>query len=156
MSEPVVETKKDKGGISRYLMYLVGGVGILLLIVFLIGLGFALLAPTQATALRFGMIRDMLLIILILEGILIVIALAALVMQLTRLVAMIQNELNPILKDGQDTVKSAKNSVQFVASNVAGPIIGFKALLAGMLVFFREVFAIRRVTRRSNKGKING
>jgi hypothetical protein len=157
-SMPEVPVEEEKGGsnLTRNMMYVVAGLAALILLVFVIGLAFALLAPPQATALRFGMVRDVLFIILVMEGMLILIALTVLVLQIARLAGMLQNEVKPILDDSKETVGIAKGTAQFVGSNVATPLIRMKAFWAGLVVFLREIFGIRRAIRKRDRSKSDG
>jgi hypothetical protein len=154
--EVPLEEEKSGNNFTRNMMYVVAGLAALILLVFVIGLAFALLAPPQATALRFGMVRDVLLIILVMEGILIFIALTVLVLQIARLAGMLQNEVRPILDDSKETVGIAKDTAQFVGSNVATPLIRMKAFWAGLVVFMREILGIRRAIKKRDRSASDG
>ncbi len=122
-------------------------IGVILL-VFASGVLLALLTNAEQTAPRIQIIRDIFLIILSLQGILIVVALAVLVLQIARLINLLQNEIKPILENTQETLTTAKGTVEFVSKNVAEPVVYVNGFLAGVLVLFRELFGLRRALRR--------
>ncbi len=94
-----------------------------------------------------AIIRDVVIILLALEGILIVMALVVLIAQVARLVNLLQNEVKPILENTQETVRHAKGSVEFVGKNVTEPVISTSAFFAGLGVIVRELGGIRRALR---------
>lgn len=135
---------------DRAVKYVAGGVIALIISVFVVGLLLALLTNVEATAPRIQIIRDIFIIILALQGILIVVALVVLIMQIARLVNLIQNEVMPILQDTQATVNTARGTVEFVGSNLTEPIVRAGGFLAGTRVLFREMGGIRRAIRQED------
>lgn len=155
------EQEKSPGGpkFSRYMTYAVIGLVIIVVLPFIIGLIFALLSASEPTALRFGMIRDVFIIILSLQSILIIVSLAILIMQVSRLIALLQSEIKPIIENTKETVETARGTARFVSKNAAGPLIGMRAFGAGFTVFVREAAGIRRAirpSRRRGQGANNG
>jgi hypothetical protein len=53
----------------------------------------------------------------------------------------------PILKNTQETVKSAKGTVEFVGHNLTEPVIRLNGFLAGISILLRELLGIRRAIR---------
>ncbi len=157
--DPAVNAADETDGtagrwtVGRAAKYIAAAVIVLVVSIFLLGLLLALLTDADATAARIQIIRDIFIIILALQGILIVIALVVLILQVARLVNLIQNEVMPILRSTQETVDTARGTVEFVGSNLTEPIIRAGGLLAGMRVLLREVGGIRRAIR---KGSGNG
>jgi hypothetical protein len=97
-------------------------------------------------------IRDIVLIFLALEGILIILALAVLIAQVARLVNLLQNEVGPVLQNTQETVSHAKGTVEFVGKNVSEPLIKANAFAAGVSVFVQESFKLRRALKKDGDG----
>jgi len=124
-------------------------VGVMLLI-FVIGIIVALVTDAQQTAAKFQIIRDVFIIVLSLQGILIIAALAVLILQVARLVNLLQNEVMPILNNARETLNAAKGSVEFVGTNVTDPLIRVGGFLAGARVLFNELGGIRRAVRTEN------
>ncbi|GAB4510418.1 MAG: hypothetical protein OHK0046_07200 [Anaerolineae bacterium] len=156
MTETASQQNQESSGSFRRNMILAGvALAVVILLPLIIGLLFAVLAPPEPTAQRFGMLRDIFIIILSLQGVLVIAALVILILQVTRLVALIQAEVTPILENTKDTVETARGTAQFVGKNAASPIISAQAFLAGAFVFAREFGGIRRAIRpdRKREGK---
>ncbi len=143
------EEPKSKNNIVRYTMIAAAGLGGVILLIFVVGVVLALLPNPVRTAARVQVIRDIFLILMGLESILIIFGLAALIIQVARLVNLLQNEVQPILKNTQETVNTAKSTAQFVGANVTEPVIKASAFMAGAGVFIREIGGIRRAIRPS-------
>jgi hypothetical protein len=124
-------------------------VGIIVLL-FIISFVFAI-ANVQGAAEFFSIIRDVLIIVLMLQGILIAVALVVLVVQVANLVNLLQSEIKPALDNLQSTLNTVKGSAQFVSESVASPLVKFGGFTAGASVFIRELGGIRRVVRRQSR-----
>jgi hypothetical protein len=129
------------------------GIGLvgLMGIIFLAGIGLALFTDAEQTSLRIQVVRDVVVIMITLEGILIIVALAALVVQIARLVNLLQTETRPILDNAEAAAKSVKGTADFVGNNIAEPVIKASGFLAGLGVFLRELGGIRRAIRRNHR-----
>lgn len=121
-----------------------------IVLIFLIGVIIALVTDAEQTAAKIQIIRDIFIILLALQGILIIAALAVLILQVARLVNLLQNEVMPILNNARETIDAAKGTVEFVGTNVADPVIRLGGFLAGMRVLVSEVGGIRRAVRSEN------
>lgn len=153
---PLPEPEKPSRWTLRTILYVVSGVIIgLILLIFIIGLLLALFTDADQTAARVQIVRDIFIIILALQGILIVVALAVLILQVARLVNLLQNEIMPILRNTQDTVNAAKGTVEFVGKNVAEPVLALNGFMAGIGVLFREMFGIRRALKKEKRYERN-
>lgn len=137
--------------IVRLTMITAGVAAGVIVAIFLIGVVLSLLPSVGPTAARVKTLRDLFIIVMGLESILIIFALAALVIQFARLANLVQNEVKPILKNTQDTVNTAKGTAQFVSANVTEPIIKASAFMAGVGVFVREMGGIRKAMRPAPK-----
>lgn len=134
--------------VQRLTMIGAGAVIALIVLIFLIGVGLALFSNAELAAPRVQIIRDIFIIILALQGILIVGSLAVLIVQLARLINLLQNEVMPILKNTQDTINTARGTVEFVGTNLTEPVIRLNGFLAAIMVLLRELFGIRRALRK--------
>ncbi|MBZ0302353.1 MAG: hypothetical protein K8J31_21580 [Anaerolineae bacterium] len=123
-------------------------------LVFLLGLLLALFSDVDQAAPRVQIIRDIFIIILALQGIFVIGALAVLILQIARLINLLQNEVMPILKNTEETVNTARGTVEFVGSNLAEPVIRVNGFLVAISVLLRELFGIRRALRRT-QGEID-
>jgi heme/copper-type cytochrome/quinol oxidase subunit 2 len=142
--------------IQRVAILSAGVLGGIIVLIFLIGLVLALLDNVDATAARIEILKNTMIIIMILEALLIVAALAILIVQVGRLINLLQNKAKPVLENTQEAVNSAKGTIEFVGENVTEPIIQVGSFMAGARVFIREVGGIRRAIRKDGKGEPDG
>lgn len=153
VSEAGAKKQSSKWTFQRIVVLAAAALGGVIVLLFIIGLAFAVFSDVEATAPRFQIIRDTLVIVITLEFIVIVGAVAILVLQVGRLVLLLRSEVKPVLENAQETVNTAKGTVEFVGNNVTEPVVKVGAFLAGANVFVREVGGIRRAIRRSSNGK---
>lgn len=77
-------------------------------------------------------IRDIFIIFLAFESLLIGAALVILILQIASLINLIQNEVKPILKSTSETVNTLRGTTQFLSENLVEPVIKLNAYLAGL------------------------
>ncbi|HEX6035352.1 MAG TPA: hypothetical protein VFY83_12985 [Anaerolineales bacterium] len=95
----------------------------------LLGLAvFYLLQPATPT----DRIRDVFIIVVALESLLIGVALIILIVQLASLINLLQNEVRPILSATNETVNHLRGTAEFLGENVVEPVIKLNGYLAGM------------------------
>ena len=100
-------------------------------VVLLILLGvaiFFLLQPATPT----DKIRDVFIIVVALESLVIGVALIVLITQLASLINLLQNEVRPILKATSDTVNNLRGTAEFLGENVVEPVVKLNGYLAGL------------------------
>jgi hypothetical protein len=98
-------------------------------IVLLLGVAiFFLLQPSAPTA----KIRDVFIIVVALESLIIGVALIVLVVQLASLINLLQNEVRPILQATNETVNTLRGTAEFLGENVVEPVIKLNGYLAGL------------------------
>jgi len=103
-------------------------VGIIVLLA-LLGLAiFFLLQPTTPT----DRIRDVFIIVVALESLVIGVALIVLIVQLASLINLLHNEVRPILNATNETINSLRGTAEFLGDNVVEPVIKLNGYLAGM------------------------
>jgi hypothetical protein len=103
-------------------------IGVIVLLV-LLGLAiFFLLQPTTPT----DKIRDVFIIVVALETLVIGVALIVLIVQLASLINLLQNEVKPILHATSDTVNTLRGTAEFLGENVVEPVIKLNGYMAGM------------------------
>ncbi len=101
------------------------------IVVFLALLGvaiFFLLQPSTPT----DKIRDIFIIVVALESLVIGVALIVLVVQLASLINLLQNEVRPILQATNETVNTLRGTAEFLGENVVEPVIKLNGYLAGL------------------------
>ncbi|MDX2140434.1 MAG: hypothetical protein SF123_20290 [Chloroflexota bacterium] len=147
-----LETKEVKDGVSSWQRYaIIIAAVMVLVIVGIILIGVLLALGSRGTIEQFAswvqVIRDLFIIFLALQGVFIIIALTVLILQVARLINLLQNEVQPILKNTQETVKTATGTVQFVSENVTSPLVKISGFLAGTGVFLSNLGGIRKALR---------
>ncbi len=144
-SEPAPEqsqTARSAGNIGR-IIKLGAAIGILLIL--------GLLAAAVATALTAAetwvpiirIFRDVMLLILLLESVLLIAALAILLLQVAGFFVMLRAEIKPILESARETARLGRATATFMNDNAVDPLIQLKSFLAGLLAFLRELLRIR-------------
>ena len=78
-----------------------------------------------------GRVRDIFIIVLALESLLIGAALVILVIQLAVLTNLIQNEVKPILTSAKEAASTLRGTSQFISRRAVAPIISVTSALAG-------------------------
>ncbi len=76
-----------------------------------------------ANSARTEQIRDVFIIFLALESLIIGVALVVLIVQLSTLINLLQNEIRPIINSTNETVNTLKGTAQFLSDNLAEPVI---------------------------------
>jgi hypothetical protein len=77
-------------------------------------------------------IRDVFIIVVALESLVIGAALIILIVQLATLINLLQNEVRPILTATSETVNNLRGTVEFLGENAVEPVIKLNGYLAGM------------------------
>lgn len=120
-------TAKEAEGRSKKITTIL----IISVVVLLILLGLAiffLLQPGAPTA----QIRDVFIIVVAFETLVIGVALIVLIVQLASLINLLQNEVRPILTATSETVNNLRGTAEFLGENVVEPVIKLNGYLAGM------------------------
>lgn len=89
---------------------------------------FFLLQPATPT----DKIRDVFIIVVALESLVIGIALIVLIVQLASLINLLQNEVRPILHATSETVNTLRGTVEFLGGEVIEPVMKLSGYLAGL------------------------
>lgn len=102
--------------------------GIVVLLILLGVAIFFLLQPNAPT----DKIRDVFIIVVALESLVIGVAMIVLIVQLASLINLIQNEVRPILNATNETVNTLRGTAEFLGENVVEPVIKLNGYLAGL------------------------
>jgi hypothetical protein len=103
-------------------------IGVVVLLILLSLAIFFLLQPSTPT----DKIRDVFIIVVALESLVIGVALVVLIVQLAGLINLLQNEVRPILKATNDTVNNLRGTAEFLGENVVEPVIKLNGYMAGL------------------------
>lgn len=82
-------------------------------------------APTET-------LRDIFIILLALEFMVIGLALVILVIQLARLVNLLQNEVRPILESTNQAVNTLRGTAQFLSEKLVNPVVKVNGMIAAL------------------------
>jgi amino acid permease len=83
-------------------------------------------------------LRDVFIIFMALESLIIGIALVVLIIQLATLINLLQNEIRPIINSTSETVNTLKGTAKFVSNNLTEPIIKVNQLAAMIKKAFKS------------------
>jgi hypothetical protein len=119
---------------------------VLIVILALIITGVVILAqPTTDTA----RIRDIFIIFMALETLLLGMALIILMIQLARLTNLLQNEIKPILESTNETMNTLRGTTAFLSENLVQPVIKLNEYLAAL----SQLVSFLSLGRRREKSK---
>ncbi len=91
-----------------------------------------------------GKIRDIFIIFLALESLIIGVVLTILVVQISLLINLLQNEIKPILTSTSETVNTLKGTTTFISNNLVAPVIKMNEYLAGLKKLIELLFPAKR------------
>ena len=92
-------------------------------------------------------IRDIAIIIIALQSIVIGVFLAVLIWQVWRLIKMVQTEIKPILTDAKETVQTVRGTTTFVSDTVVEPVVRTSSTLVGLRRTMESLTADLRTKR---------
>ena len=145
MTEEIVEVPVEKEEDSKEekndqrKLALIAVVFVVLILGGVIAAIFGLLNPQTDTA----RIRDIFIIFMAFESLVIGVALVILILQIASLMNLLQNEIKPILDATNETVHTLRGTTTFISENIAEPVIKLNASLAGLQRIL-EVLGIKR------------
>ena len=104
---------------------------IAIILIFLTGIVFAIVGllnhPDYAES-----IRDIVIIFVAVEALIIGLALILLIVQIARLSAIIQNEIKPLIDSGNETINTLRGTSQFLSDKMVRPVIKANSTLAAI------------------------
>jgi nitrate reductase gamma subunit len=116
-------------------------VGVVIVLAAIIASVYFLATTDIATTSR---IRDIFIIFMALESLVIGVVLIILMLQLATLTNLIQNEIRPILKSTNETVNTLRGTTTFLSNNLVEPVIKLNEYLAAI----KRLIDLARVPRR--------
>ena len=125
LTEPENATSRRR----RQAAYIAGGVvGLVALIAALVFAVSAMVRNPQGTE----TIRDIVIIFVAAETLIIGVALILLLVQLARLTALLQNEIRPLLESTNETVASLRGTSEFLSQKMVAPVIKANSSVAAV------------------------
>lgn len=86
----------------------------------------------QTPADQVGRIRDVFIIVVGLETLVVGVALIILLIQLASLINLLQNEIKPIIEATSETINTLRGTAEFLGENVVEPVIKLNGYLASI------------------------
>jgi len=104
------------------------GIGLVIFLGLIAGIFFLSTTSLDTTS----RIRDIFIILIALEFLVIGLALVILIVQLATLINLLQNEIKPILNSTNETVNTLRGTASFLSDNLVEPVIKLNEYLAGL------------------------
>jgi hypothetical protein len=117
--------------------------GIIILGLLVTGIVF-LVSPGLTSIETVSRLRDIFIILMALESLLIGLALTILIIQIARLTNLLENEVKPILDSTNETISNLRGTTKFLSDNLVEPVIKLNEILA----VFQRVTDILKITRK--------
>ncbi len=121
--QPDPEAEREK----RKLVITLSIAGVLVLL-FIIAAVYLLMQQTTPT----DKIRDIFIIFMALESLIIGAALVVLIVQLASLINLLNNEVKPILDATNETINTLRGTTEFLSENLVEPVMKLNSYLAGL------------------------
>ena len=119
------EISKSQDQSQKYLILTIVVIVVIIALVTLAAI-FLLRAPEETTA----QIRDVFIIFMALESLVIGVALVVLIAQLSTLINLLQNEIRPIINSTNETVNTLKGTAKFISEHLTEPVIKINQFMA--------------------------
>lgn len=116
---------EDKGSLGKKIGLIIAA----LLVLGLVITGLVLLLQPGTDT---GRIRDIFIIFMALEFLLIGIVMIVLIVQLARLTLLLQNEIKPILDSTNETANTLRGTTAFLSEHLVEPVLKMNQYLAGL------------------------
>lgn len=127
---------------QKFLLFLAGVLGLLLLAGFVLALVYLLNAGPPLTE----TLRDVVIILVAFEFMVIGLALVILIVQLAKLVNLLQNEVRPILESTSEAAHTLRGTARFLSNNLVGPVMKANGAIAAL----RRAADLLNLGRRRN------
>ncbi len=121
---------------------------VIILVILILGLLITgivfLVSPGLTTIDTVSRLRDIFIILMALESLLIGLALTILIIQIARLTNLLENEVKPILDSTNETISNLRGTSKFLSDNLVEPVIKLNEILA----VFQRLADILKLTRK--------
>ncbi|HJS28554.1 MAG TPA: hypothetical protein VJ768_02960 [Anaerolineales bacterium] len=131
---------KPEKPLSRRKIYLIAGIAAVIFIGITVFAIYLLTLPSTDTE----KIRDVFIIVLALEAFVVGVSVIVMMVQLARLLNLLQNELKPMLESTQTTVNNLRGTTEFLSENMVEPVMKLNESLAAV----RNLLGTLRLFRR--------
>ena len=125
-----IAAKKAQERQTRLVIITISAIAVVVLALLITAIYFLLRPETPADVV--GRIRDVFIIVVGLETLIIGVALVILLIQLASLINLLQNEVRPILQATNETVNTLRGTAEFLSKNAVEPIVKLNGYLASI------------------------
>src|SRR4030043_575078 len=133
------ELRKQRLTISGIIIFAIILMGLLVTgLVFLIN-------PSLTSIETVSRLRDIFIILMALESLLIGLALTILIIQIARLTNLLENEVKPILDSTNETISNLRGTTKFLSDNLVEPVIKLNEILA----VFQRMADLLKLTKKN-------
>lgn len=141
-----VSKHEEPGGESPQLerALIIIGVAIVLITLGLLVIAYVLASNAENSAPGVRVIRDLLIIVVTLEVIVIGAAVTVFLVQVARLVNLISNEVEPLITATSDTVNTVRGTALFLSKNLVEPVMTMNSALKGLAKVAVDVDVLRK------------
>lgn len=142
---PNVQSSPDPKALRRQRLIIIAIVliGIVILGLLITSLIF-LLNPSLTSIDTVSRLRDIFIILMAIESLLIGLALIILIIQIARLTNLLENEVKPILDSTNETISNLRGTTKFLSDNLVEPVIKLNEIIA----VFQKATDILRISRK--------
>lgn len=137
VNQPLESEVKAKKEIPVWLIIVIAAA---LLLITAAVVFFLFKAPASVTT----QIRDVFIIVLTLEFMVMGVALVILLIQMAKLVNLLENEVKPIITATAETINTLKGTTEFVSDNLVEPVIKLNGYMAG----FKKIFDLMKIAKK--------
>lgn len=123
-----IDKTTETGSDSRKTLWIVIAAGVVILALLVTGAVLLIRADVATTS----RVRDIFIIFMALESMVIGVALVILIIQLATLINLLQNEVKPILDATNETANTLRGTAAFISNNLSEPVIKLNEYLAAL------------------------
>ena len=91
-----------------------------------------------------GLIRDAAIVFVAFETLIVGVLLIILMLQVRSLVALLRDEIKPMLEAAHETLATVRGTTRFVGHNVVTPVVKWSGYVAGLRRMLREIIGLSR------------
>jgi ribosomal protein L35 len=144
--EQAAESAESERGWMFYAVMGIGGTMLICLVLFALAVIAGLASKSSETVVQVVSItRDLLLMLMVLQGMLLGLALLIVVFQVARFLNVLQTEIDPVVETAQDTLQTLQGTAEFVSKHVTEPIIKTQRSVAQARRFTQEASGINEL-----------
>lgn len=131
---------EDQKSSNRGPLIILGIIAVAIIVGIIVGIFFLARSDLATT----GKVRDIFIIFMALEFLVVGVALIVLMVQLATLINLLQNEIKPILTSTNETISTLRGTAAFLSNNLVEPVIRMNEYLAAIKRLLDILHLVRR------------